>query len=660
MTSMKTPPPDITPTPEQVAVVEAATTERTLIIAGPGTGKTQVAAQRLAHLLSQGLRPSAILVLSFSRSAVATLTRRLAGLSAQNDAILEELRHVAIRTFDSWTFRLLRQLGFDPTELLRRTHDDNVDELIAVMRSSRRGEVQNLLVKVRHVLVDEMQDLAGVRGDLIMELLELVAPRGHPGVGFTLLGDPAQSIFGFSVRQSGRTSLHGETTDALLDSLRRGWTGELREVLLDRNHRSGPEIASVIDSLRHVLRQRIDPAQKLQRVARALNDQPVAGFELGPQILDLGQFESVGILTRTNGEALRVTQKMLGQGVDGPGVPITVGGSDDTGAPAWVAALLGCIRAATVTRPQFDAVVNRARSEAPDAFEALSVPETAIAWRRLVAAAGEPIDSASLRVKELSRRLNWADTFPDDESIPTSGLFVSTIHQSKGREFDLVAILEHEQLQGEGREVDSGEEACVGFVALSRAVRQLVRLPADSVYQPPSPKRFADGIRTRLLHWRNGWVNLEMGLKGDIDPASFADVVLLGGEEAAVDNYRFLAANASVLVGHKVMLRKAAIPGSDGDKKRYEICLQDGRQPGRLLGAMGQNVVWDLLGVLHRHGYGLPRTIMNLRISRVVSLAAQGGDSQRISRIFASSGMWLGVELFGTGDFPTTYNRTRR
>jgi DNA helicase-2/ATP-dependent DNA helicase PcrA len=659
MASMKTQFHGTDPTPEQIAVVEAAVTDRALVLAGPGTGKTQVAAERLAHLLTQGLRPSAILVLSFSRSAVATLMRRLAGLNVQNDAVLEELRHVAIRTFDSWTFRLLRQLGFDPRDLLRCTHDDNVDELIAIMRSSRRGEVQDLLSRVRHVLVDEMQDLAGVRGDLVMELLGLVAPRGQPDVGFTLLGDPAQSIYGFSVRQSGRTSLHGETTGVLLDSLRREWTGELREVLLDRNYRSAPEIVSVLNSLRRVLRQRIDPVRKLQEVAKALNDRPVAGFELGPQVFELGQVQSVGILTRTNGEALRVAQKILGQDVDGPGVPVTVGGSDDTGAPAWVAALLASVRAATITKPQFEAIVARARSEAPEAFEALWVPEPAAAWRRLVAAAGEPVDSASFSVKELARRLNWADAFPDDESVPSRGLFISTIHQSKGREFDLVAILDHEQPQGEGRYVDPEEEACVGFVALSRAARQLVKLPADSIHPPPSPRPFANGSRTRLLHWRNGWVNLEMGLSGDVDAASFADVDLLGGEEAAVDNYRFLAANSSVLVGHKVMLRKAAIPGSDAHKVRYEICLQDGRQPGRLIGAMGQNVVWDLLSVLHGHGHGLPRTIMNLRISRVVSVASQGGDSQRISCIFASSGMWLGVELFGTGDFRTSFNQAR-
>lgn len=660
MTSINTSSSSINPTFEQRTVVEAAAADRTLVLAGPGAGKTQVAAERLAHLLTQGLRPSAILVLSFSRSAVSTLTRRLAGLSVQNDAVLEELRHVAIRTFDSWTFRLLRQLGFDPNDLLRRTHDDNVDELIALMRSSRRGEVLDLLAKVRHVLVDEMQDLAGVRGDLVVELLGLVASRAHSGVGFTLLGDPAQSIYGFSVRQSGRTSLHGETTAALLDSLRREWTGELREVSLDRNHRAVPEIVSVLDSLRHVLRQRIDPARKLREVAKALSERPVAGFELGPQIFELGQVQSAGILTRTNGEALRVAQKILGQDVDGPGVPVTVGGSDDTGAPAWVAALLGSIRAATITKPQFEAIVARARSEAPDAFEALSVPEPGAAWRRLVAAAGEPVDSASFSVRELARRLNWADAFPDDESVSSSGLFISTIHQSKGREFDLVAILDHDQPQGEGRDVDPEEEACVGFVALSRAARQLVRLPADSIHLPPAPRRFADGSRTRLLHWRSGWVNLEMGLRGDIDAASFADADLLGGEKAAVDNYRFLAANASVLVGHKVMLRKAAIPGSDGHKVRYEICLQDGKQPGRLIGAMGQNVVWDLLSVLHGHGHGLPRTIMNLRIARVVSLASLGGDSQRISRIFASSGMWLGVELFGTGDFRTSHNQARK
>jgi len=146
---------------------------------------------------------------------------------------------------------------------------------------------------------------------------------------------------------------------------------------------------------------------------------------------------------------------------------------------------------------------------------------------------------------------------------------------------------------------------------------------------------------------------MEMGISGDVVPESFADVALHGSDETVAENYRFLAANSRALTGHKVMLRKTAVPGSEGGKARYEICLQDGKQPGRLLGAMHQNLVYDLLGLLHSHGHSLPKLIMNLRIARVVSVAGRAGAVGEVSSLFASSGMWLGVELFGTGDFRT-------
>ncbi len=43
---------------------------RLLVAAGPGTGKTEMAAVRMAGLVRQGLPPGQLLVLSFSRSAV--------------------------------------------------------------------------------------------------------------------------------------------------------------------------------------------------------------------------------------------------------------------------------------------------------------------------------------------------------------------------------------------------------------------------------------------------------------------------------------------------------------------------------------------------------------------------------------------------------------
>jgi hypothetical protein len=145
---------------------------------------------------------------------------------------------------------------------------------------------------------------------------------------------------------------------------------------------------------------------------------------------------------------------------------------------------------------------------------------------------------------------------------------------------------------------------------------------------------------------------MEFGLQGDVLADSFADVGVLGSEAAVLENYRFLAANSSSLMGHKVMLKKGAVPGSNGSRARYEICLQDERQPGRVLGAMSQNVVYDLLGLLHPRN-SLPKIIMNLRILRVISIAEGRETSATVASAFASSGMWLGVQLFGTGDFKT-------
>ena len=61
-----------------------------LIIAGAGTGKTKTLAHRVAHLVSNGIDPRRILLLTFTRRAAAEMTRRAA-------RILGEARHTPQR-----------------------------------------------------------------------------------------------------------------------------------------------------------------------------------------------------------------------------------------------------------------------------------------------------------------------------------------------------------------------------------------------------------------------------------------------------------------------------------------------------------------------------------------------------------------------------------
>ena len=645
--------------PIQESVIEVHYSARMLVLAGPGSGKTEVSARRIASLLGQGLAASNLLVLSFSRSAVRTLAKRLAGIDQIEEHILEELRHVSIRTFDSWTFRTLHRIGQDIDSLLRRSYDENIDALVAVLRSHQGAEVQRLLGGIRHVIVDEFQDLAGARGDLVFEVLKAVAPPKSEGVGFTLLGDPAQSIYGFGSRKSGRGSLHGSTTTELLSAIRAAYASDLSELSLDRNHRSSPEISPFLERLRSILRSNKDGGEKLAALGSALAELPAADFTLvDGTLFEASRSRSIALLARKNGEVLRIAQKILGTEVEGPGVALQIGNMDSAaGGPAWVAAILARLRSATLTNEQFARIYNRAASETPEAFSAFDVPAVNVAWRRLSSAAGNAPDSQSLLVHELAKRLSWPDSFPDDEGETDLGLCLSTIHQAKGREFDVVAILEH----GMGAtmpDTDPEEEACVAFVALSRAAKRVVRLPANSIYPPPSLRVFGSGSRKRLVSFHHGWVNMEMGISGDVIPESFADITLHGSDEAVAENYNFFLANAGVLMGHKVILVKKPVPGSDGRKVRYAICLQEGSQAGRMLGATHQNLVYDLLTLLQPSGSALPQIIMNLRILRLVSLSGRAGGTGEVSSLFNTSGIWLGVELFGTGDFKTIRKRT--
>ena len=172
------------PNLEQKQVIDAAPDARLLVVAGPGTGKTQVAAMRLVNLLVAGFQPAQILVLSFSRSAVATLTKRVVSLEVGEDGIVEDLRHLAVRTFDSWAFRLLRQHGASVTDLMSNSHDENIGLATRAIADASDAEFAERFASIRHVIVDEFQDLPGVRSEMVIELLARLTSDPHRQVGF--------------------------------------------------------------------------------------------------------------------------------------------------------------------------------------------------------------------------------------------------------------------------------------------------------------------------------------------------------------------------------------------------------------------------------------------------------------------------------------------
>ena len=137
--------------------------------------------------------------------------------------------------------------------------------------------------------------------------------------------------------------------------------------------------------------------------------------------------------------------------------------------------------------------------------------------------------------------------------------------------------------------------------------------------------------------WRNGWINMEMGLPGDVSDQSFIDTRVHGSESQVSELQDYLARNAAELRGRKVMLKKFQMPGRNGHFA-YAIHLQEGSQPVEMLGLTSERLTFDLL---HRLGknYYLPSTIFNLRITDVVTMGLHGDDTAGLAPEWTRSGL---------------------
>src|SRR5579864_843606 len=94
------------PTEQQKAVI-AHRDGNLLVFAGPGTGKTETLARRFASLVADGIKPSQILMLTFSRRAADEMRDRVILRLRQLRATPLAVPELFVKTFHSFCGRLL-------------------------------------------------------------------------------------------------------------------------------------------------------------------------------------------------------------------------------------------------------------------------------------------------------------------------------------------------------------------------------------------------------------------------------------------------------------------------------------------------------------------------------------------------------------------------
>jgi superfamily I DNA/RNA helicase len=184
----------------QKLVIEAAPNASIIVEAGPGTGKTEVACGRIAHLIRQGMEPSNILLISFTRTAVAELRHRIACLSESET----RARAVRITTLDSAAWQL--RYGFSEEEVAKLfgSYESNIQEVIEQLKRGHDG-ILEFLERIEHLIVDEAQDLVGIRAELVGELIRCIQSTA----GVTINADSAQAIYGFTTEEGSKGTMVG-------------------------------------------------------------------------------------------------------------------------------------------------------------------------------------------------------------------------------------------------------------------------------------------------------------------------------------------------------------------------------------------------------------------------------------------------------------------
>ncbi|MFI8435891.1 UvrD-helicase domain-containing protein [Streptomyces sp. NPDC079020] len=450
-------------TEEQQAVVDHPWDTRLLVTAGAGAGKTHTLVRRLDALMSdedEALEAGEILVLSFSRAAVRELRERIS-------AHAHEARRVRVQTFDSWAYGVLRSeqpdrdwggLRFD--ERIRETTE-------AILRGAVEAGEQGAPA---HVVIDEVQDLVGDRRDMVETLLD----RFQESCGFTVVGDGAQAIFGFQVSDE---DARAAETNYFFDWLRASYPDDLVELHLSTNFRARTDEARTALPLGGALRRL--PSESAESDAagedyhRKLTDLlrscPDFGDPEDPFTIEsLRSYPGTcAILCRDNRQALVLSDKLYSLGVHHR----VQRALQDRPVPAWVASVLRGTGTTTLSEERFLALLS-ASPVAP-------VGDRTRIWRSLRGTARAP---RGLMDVSAVRRLVAEGRFPDDlAAVEPAGLIVSTVHRSKGLEFDRVIVLDPApmaELRKQHTHVDPAAEARSLYVAMTRPRDDLFRIAA--------------------------------------------------------------------------------------------------------------------------------------------------------------------------------------
>lgn len=396
---------------KQMEIISDKESRCIVVAAGLGSGKTRVLVHKLASLLLlEDVKHEQLLMLTFSRAAAIEFKQRLL------DLIGNAAHFVEIKTFHSYCFDLLGKIG---------NLDDAKDVVARAAEMIRKGEVEPNRIAKTVLVIDEAQDMSREEYDLVHSLI-----TSNEEMRVIAVGDDDQNIFEFRgadsqymkrlLEESGSRFI--EMTENYRSSQRvigfanefvRGISGRMKnDPLIAMNHKEG--FVSIHHHASHVMYQ-----------------------PLVDDLLTNRGNGSICVLTQTNEEAAIIVALLHKHGMN-----VRLIQSMD-GFRFWnmveVRMFLKQIDSETHTPAILDEVWERAKNKT---FARYADSSSLCYLHRCIS-----LFEQTNKAKYLTdfKEFVFESTVEDFCDLSDADVVVSTIHKSKGREFDDVYMLVSKQ-----------------------------------------------------------------------------------------------------------------------------------------------------------------------------------------------------------------------
>jgi ATP-dependent DNA helicase RecQ len=420
--------------PSQLNIINDQDTNCIVVAAGPGSGKTKLLTHKLASLcMLEDVKYEQMLMLTFSRAAATEFKKRLITL------IGNAANFIQIMTFHSYCFDLLGRAG----------DIEKSDKIITqTLEKVNAGEVELARLTKTVLVIDEAQDMSAAEYSLVKMLME-----NNEELRVIAVGDDDQNIYEFR----GSSSAHFES---LLNK-----PGAKKYELLD-NYRSNANIVEFVNQFAGQITHRLKTTPIVPRKKEngkisicKLTSENIA-IPVVNAIRDIKPSGSTCIVTRTNEEALTIVGLLHKNGIASRRIQtnndfslynlaelrdfiVDIGADDDDFA----------ITDEIWQQAKYKLHMKYADSEnLPGVLKLISDFEDT----------NNKIKYKS-DLRQFVRESRFEDFISDLEDL----IYVSTIHQTKGREFDNIFLA-----LGDFHISDNAKKRDI-YVAITRAKQNL-------------------------------------------------------------------------------------------------------------------------------------------------------------------------------------------